>query len=175
MNWNVQPKLQEAMSKKLVTVLESYSLEAAYSLMTNYKIRHLPVTDNNEEIVGIISDRDLQRAMRSHIENNGGIRVEENEFDPRSKVGDYMTWPVMTVPETMPMKSVVEIMLKEKVSALIVEREDYAAGIVTTHDLLKVLASILKEHEPSARMTLAEWLANPAMMSVTNSLAQAGI
>lgn len=171
----IQPKVQDTMSKALVTVQESYSLESAHNLMLSHKIRHLAVTNIQNEIVGIISDRDMQRAMRSRIRDNAGIRVEDNDFDPRAKVGDYMTWPVMTVLETDSIKSVVDNMLKEKVSALIVERRDFAAGIITTHDMLRVLSGLLKEDTPSAKMTLSEWLVNPALMSVTHTLAQTGI
>lgn len=175
MVWNNNPSVQENMSKKLVSVKETYSLESAHNLMLSNNFRHLAVTDENEKVVGIISDRDMQRAMRSNLNKQGDIKVEELSFDPKACVGDYMTWPIVTVHESTPLKTVVDKMLQAKVSALIVERELAPVGIITTQDLLRVLSSLLKDETPSAKMTLAEWLVNPALMSVTNTLSQAGI
>ena len=58
-------KTFRVMSKKLITIKDTYSLESAYNVMQTHSIRHLPVLNDQDEVVGIISDRDLMRGVHS--------------------------------------------------------------------------------------------------------------
>lgn len=169
-----KPTLKDSMTRKLVTIPQMSSLEAARSLMDSHEIHHLVVTDAEGDIVGLISDRDLQRALKSTLRRMGDLQVEDIEFDPQAMVKDYMTWPVMAVDIGESLKSIVNAMLKEKVSVFVVERRGVAVGIVTTHDMLKVLAKMLEDDADNARVTLDDWLANPRFLSSANTLGQAG-
>jgi CBS domain-containing protein len=57
--------IQDIMTKKMVTVAPSSSLEDCIELMTRYHIRHLPVQEDNN-LVGIVSMRDVMQALISH-------------------------------------------------------------------------------------------------------------
>lgn len=63
--------IQEIMTKKMITVKPTQTLEECMELMAKYHIRHLPV-EENENLVGIISIRDVMGAMlaskQDHIE-----------------------------------------------------------------------------------------------------------
>ena len=53
-------QLKNQMSRKLLTVKASTTVVEAYQIMKNEWIRHLPVVSEDEEsVVGIVSDRDL--------------------------------------------------------------------------------------------------------------------
>ncbi|WP_342349014.1 CBS domain-containing protein [uncultured Nitrospira sp.] len=52
-------KVKELMSSPIITVARNMSVHYARDLMADRKIRHLAVTGENGEIVGIISVRDL--------------------------------------------------------------------------------------------------------------------
>src|SRR5687768_1584204 len=88
---------KQSMSTDIVTAHLMDDLKIAYSRLLENSIRHLPVTDDAGTVVGIISDRDFQRAMwpvqntRSRDENVKPI------FRAGAVVGDYMSWPVLTV------------------------------------------------------------------------------
>ena len=47
---------------RVITVTKDDSLVTARMRMDTYKIRHLPVIDNKEKLIGIITDRDLRNA-----------------------------------------------------------------------------------------------------------------
>ncbi len=52
-------KVEEIMSKELVTIDPDAKLEEAAATMANYSIKKLPVVDEEEELVGIITATDL--------------------------------------------------------------------------------------------------------------------
>jgi CBS domain-containing protein len=53
-----QTKVREILSEQVVRVTPSHSIEDCMRLMTEHRIRHLPVV-NEDEVVGIISIGDL--------------------------------------------------------------------------------------------------------------------
>ena len=56
-------KLQEVMSKPLVTTNPNATVTDAYDLMIQKNVRHLPVVDG-DKLVGLLAERDVFRAKR---------------------------------------------------------------------------------------------------------------
>jgi len=146
--------VKEIMTKKLITVNLADSVRKAYQIMQDNRIRHLPVVDQCENIVGILSDRDLQRAMKP----KKGVSFSDEstiEFDPKFNAEDFMSWPVKTVSQDTTIYEVTRTMLKEKMSAIVVLGEHCRPrGIVTTDDLLRFLLSLLEKDPPNLRLKL---------------------
>ncbi|PWU18798.1 MAG: CBS domain-containing protein [Bdellovibrio sp.] len=136
----MKTKVKAVMTKKLVTAKQGISLEAAYELMKTKRIRHLPVIDTKDDIVGVLSQRDL-----SEIPNANKIPV------------DYlMSTPVEYVEENTNLRSAIFKMLEKKISCLlIVDENDEAVGIVTTDDLLWYLAHLLRRETEDAPLLSA--------------------
>ncbi|MBI3556265.1 MAG: CBS domain-containing protein [Deltaproteobacteria bacterium] len=153
---------RESMSKKLVTINFNENMETACKRMRKRKLRHLPVCDDTGEIVGMLSDRDVQRAMISEIKHEppSPASSESIEFDPEARVRDYMGWPVLTIEQDSDIRLVAERLLQEKVSALLVTNGRATVGIVTTDDLMKVLIDLLGDPKTPARWTLQGILEN---------------
>jgi CBS domain-containing protein len=55
-------KLSEVMSKEVITISSDMQIDACMQLMTDKRVRHLPVVDNGKSI-GIISIGDVVRLM----------------------------------------------------------------------------------------------------------------
>ena len=55
-------KLAEVMSKEVITISSDIQIDACMQLMTDKRVRHLPVVDNGKSI-GIISIGDVVRLM----------------------------------------------------------------------------------------------------------------
>ncbi len=128
------------MSKNIITIGIEDSVRKAYQIMQEKKIRHLPVVDANRMIVGILSDRDIRRAM---IPNTNF----EVEFDSSHVVGSFMSWPAKTISKHASVLEIATAMLTEKLSALLVtgDHSEHPVGIVTTDDMLKLLIELLKK------------------------------
>jgi CBS domain-containing protein len=126
----------ENMTKSLVTITFDQPIEEAYAMMQQWGVRHLPVRDNEGKIVGILADSDIYRAMNP----------ARPGFGEGLTVGDYMSWPAITIDESMGVSDVAEAMITEKVGAFLVTKDGgEPTGIVTTEDLLRVLQRVLDE------------------------------
>jgi CBS domain-containing protein len=125
--------ITERMSKDVITVGWSTPIQEAADIMEDNQIRHVGVTDDSGMIVGILSDRDIKRAMDP----------KTSVIAANSEVNEYMSWPVITVPHTMSIQEVAQGMIDEKISAFLVAENDEIVGIITTEDLLKVLVNLL--------------------------------
>jgi acetoin utilization protein AcuB len=166
--------LQQAMSKHPLTVRLKDDLQAAYIRMKREKFRHLPVIDDEGKLVGIISDRDFQRAMWPTEKSEPNIMKEDPTFRKDAKVAEYMSWPAITLAENTDLATAVNTMLKNKISAIVVTREDLMVGIITNEDLLKVLAALLTEPPKTQSATLAIAYNSP-LGKIADFLATAGI
>ena len=114
-------------SKNLITISETSSLAEAETLMSNNKIRHLPVTNQTSNIVGILSRTDF--SALKHV-----------EADLQNlKVKSFMSSPALAVANKTSVKTLVDIMMAKKISSALVTDNNSIIGIVTTEDLLKLL------------------------------------
>lgn len=128
-------KTKNAMTAKPLTLSPSSTVLDAYKLMREKSIRHLPVTDQLGKVVGILSDRDVQRAMNV---SQPTPYMQQIRLNPEYKVEQFMSWPVFAVTEDTSLKKVAEEMLAQKVSAFVVEDHlHHLTGIITSDDILK--------------------------------------
>ena len=118
------------MSAEVISISESGSVNTAINLMKANGIRHLPVVNDSNELAGILSTKDVARAR------------DENEC-----VKNIMSTPVRIVSRRTNVKSVIDVMLKNKISSLLVANEKNVVGIVTTDDLLKLLSQVLEDKD----------------------------
>lgn len=141
------------MTKKIIKVKPEMPIQEAYEEMKKNGIRHLPVVDQTGKLIGILSDRDIQRAvnvkMISEIE-------KEMTFNPHETVEDFMSWPVQTVDEKTSILDLTKMMIELKVSAFVVSGPNqYIKGIITTEDLLKYLIELLRTSEVTRTKTIS--------------------
>lgn len=120
------------MIKSPFVVEPSMGVKEALELMRELEIRHLPVLQD-EQLVGIISDRDLREAAA--LTTATPLKVE-----------DVMRTEIYaTQPET-PVREIVETMIEEKLgSAVVVNDKKEIIGIFTTIDALRILMDFLEE------------------------------
>ena len=61
-------RIEEIMSRRVVYVQPSQTIDECMALMTEKRVRHLPVVDSDEKLVGMISIGDLVKAVISEQE-----------------------------------------------------------------------------------------------------------
>lgn len=150
--------LKDHMTRQLITINRNATSGEAHRLMTNYWIRHLPVVDEAEEyIIGMVSEKDLLTAAT-----------------PNVSVEKIMSTPLKTFSMDTSVRTVVDAMIEEKISAFLITKEDEVVGIVTSEDMLVLLDQLLKQ-EGSRTWDLSELLVNPALQRAAYLMGQAGI
>lgn len=132
----------------LIPGLKTISVDAlmvdAEKILREKKIRHLPVSDG-KKLVGILSDRDIQRAMTVIITSDNKT---QGLIQGHKKVSEYMSSPVHKMKVTDPIEQMVREMINRKVSSFIIEDElSNDIGIITSEDLLILLLDFLQKKE----------------------------
>jgi acetoin utilization protein AcuB len=164
--------VQDIMQAGLVTVTPRTSLPEAVTLTRERGIRHLPVLDG-DRLVGIVSDRDLKRAMASSANT-----LEAHELRyllDRVTVGEIMTRAVITIAPSFPVEEAARLMVKEKISALPVTDAGRLIGIVTETDVMRLFVRALGAGEPSSRLDVLLGRERTALADVVTTLEQMGV
>jgi len=142
--------IKEYMTPQPITVDESTSVIDAANLMKEKKIRRFPVLRENE-LVGVVTDRDLRSAAPSQVIS---FDAAERELMPelhsllaRINIGEIMSRDVMTVDPEQTIVTAALLMLKHRISGLpVVDSKGALVGIVTEGDIFKVLVDFSGIH-----------------------------
>lgn len=131
-------KLAGVMSTRLVTVEIDDPLEVVKEIFDSVKFHHLLVVDSAKKLCGVISDRDLLRALSPYIGT-----ASENARDTatlKKRVHQIMTRQPVTLPPEATVADAVKIFLEHRVSCIPVVGPGFrAVGIVSWRDVLKSL------------------------------------
>lgn len=161
----------DVMHADVVTIEPATSLAEAVRLAQQRGIRHLPVLDGND-LVGIVSDRDLKRAMASPATS---LSAHELRYLlDRVRVGEIMTRAVITTGPMLALEEAARVMVREKISALPVTEMGRLVGIVTETDVLDVFVRALGAGEPSSRLDVVLDGAPGALAEVVGLIAGTG-
>ena len=130
--------LAGVMTTRLVTVEIDDSLEVVKQIFDSVKFHHLLVVDSGKKLCGVISDRDLLRALSPYIGT-----LSENARDTatlKKRVHQIMTRQPVTLPPEATVADAVKVFLEHRVSCIPVVGPGFkAVGIVSWRDVLKSL------------------------------------
>lgn len=132
--------VEQIMSKEVLTVPQDARLAQLAQLMRDKKVRHLPVVDDKGALVGIVSNRDVQRAQPSLITTLD--RGEVNYLLDKVSAGDIMHKKVVTCSPRTLVEEAGRLMRPSKIGCLPVVDGGKVVGIVTSVDLLDFFLDI---------------------------------
>lgn len=132
-------------SRSVVVVGPEESVREAARRMNQFSVGTLVVQDEDQALLGILSDRDV------------AIRCVARGLDPDTDtVGDVMTSPVRSVEEATPIEDALAQMAGAGVRRLpVVDPDDHVIGILSVDDVLELLSEeiatigrLLARYEP---------------------------
>jgi acetoin utilization protein AcuB len=128
-------QVRELMTGALITARPDLPVLDARHLMVEKRIRHLLVTNEDGDLVGIVTDRDIRLNLPSQATS---LSVwEMNYLLTRLTVGKVMTASVITVGPDREARDAAQLMLDHRIGALPVVDGGRPVGIVTETDLLR--------------------------------------
>ena len=123
--------IKDHMSITPVTIRDDSDYKSAFAIMEENNIHHLPVVNGEEEVVGVVSLRDLQLAARRFVESP----VE---------ISEVMHTPVLTAQSNDTLASAVKLMTENRFGCLpILDDNNHVMGMLTETDLFRVLSDHL--------------------------------
>jgi len=147
--WLEPMPVRKWMTPAPIVVPADAEVSAAAALMRTRKIRHLPVVDGEERLVGIVTDRDLRQVV----------------FDPaiherlgwashalaRLPVREVMTWGVVSVRPDGDLRDAARLMHDRKIGAVPVVERGRVIGMLTETDVLAALEELLRHRLAEVR------------------------
>jgi CBS domain-containing protein len=151
----VNEELREIMTEHPVTMPAAGSIADAVDIIVNRKIGGIPITDNDGELKGIVTERDVMMVLATE--------------HSRYRVEDIMTSSIrVTTPDT-PISKVCEKMVKCRFRRLPVVTDDVLCGIVTATDIMRYLGEG-KAFEHLTTGDAAEVMATPVRLLLSGEL-----
>ncbi len=117
--------LLASIGQTLITCRQSDRISTAAKSLSKQRIGAMPVIDNEHHLVGIISERDIVRALAEHDETTHNMRVEE-----------LMTKKVITISPDDTVSAALELMGKNQIRHLPVVNGGDILGVISIRDVL---------------------------------------
>ena len=134
--------LESIMTTDVVTIGVDDNLELAREIMRDQRIRHLPVVDGANSLVGLITTTNVLAATDSFL------RDDESKMHPEEiGVKDVMVSDVITVDETAGIRQAAVFLEKHRIGCLPVVTDGELRGIVTDTDFVGVAINVLEQME----------------------------
>lgn len=130
-----QLKVRDLMTEEVASLREDDNLASLYDLMDRKHIRHVPVTDGDDELVGIVSDRDLLRGALGE-EASLPLSVRRQMLET-VKISEIMNTEPVTMDPEQSAREAGEAMMEFKVSCMPVVDGGRLVGIITESDFVR--------------------------------------
>ncbi len=141
---NLLSPVSEIMTTNLHTLKPSASIAEAAELFEKHKIHHIPIVID-EKLVGIISMSDYLFFRRGFLDNHEDEKLEQIRMN-NYEVSYIMTKGLATLEPTTRVNVALEVFKENILHAIPVIDEDKLVGIVTTHDIITLLAADNEAH-----------------------------
>jgi CBS domain-containing protein len=128
---------RDVMTSPAISVRWDVSVLEASALMEEKDIRRLPVVDEDEVLIGIISDGDVREALSIYNVTNP-YAPDQDEI--LLAVDEIMSTPVFAVGPEEHLRTVVQLMLDHKIGGVpVVDDDRHPLGVITESDLFRLM------------------------------------
>ncbi|MDP4510499.1 CBS domain-containing protein [Nonomuraea turcica] len=132
--------VREVMSRPAITVRRTDPVRRAIRVLHGHDITAAPVVDEEDRLVGVVSELDL---LRGEFEPDPRATVRPVPADhapPPRRVVEVMTHDVATVTETTDVTTAIDLMVGKRIKSLPVLHGDEIVGMLSRRDLMAMLA-----------------------------------
>lgn len=151
---------RDIMTDKVLTVSDDMPVSDLATFLDQHEITGAPVENADGKLVGVVSVVDVARAESEHSESSSvwdslvthsyrydweeglddGLRIYHLR-ESQTKVGDIMNRSLHTADATTPVRELASRMVTFHVHRLLVVEGERVVGIVSSSDLLKLMAN----------------------------------
>ena len=137
------------MTRRVETLSDVERLRKAVELVLVRRVRHVPVVTEAGRLVGIVTDRDMMRAMPTPLSPPSPEEYEA--ILDGTPIARVMTRDPITVEASEEVASAVYTMLDKKISGLPVLEDGALVGMFTQSDALRGYLSLLGKEPPKPK------------------------
>ncbi len=143
--------VRDIMTRDVFPLKADQTLNVVRLLMRTVRVRHVPILDQDEHFVGLLSHRDLLAYSISKLADIDPM--EQREIDRHIPIRDVMRTRIETTTADTRLIEALRKMLDNKFGCLpVVDDERRLVGIITDEDVIRLAIKLL-EKEESAHLT----------------------
>jgi len=135
--------VDEMMTPDPYTLRESDSLHEAWRVMTEKRIRHIPVTDDAGHLLGLVTQRDVLAATDPSTLSSEGTDGNGSKIT----LSDIMIKDVATIHQSDHLRQAALYMQSHKHGCVPVVADDRLVGIITDSDFVSIAINLLEQVE----------------------------
>jgi acetoin utilization protein AcuB len=140
--------VSQSMTRKVITIEKEAGIFEAQEKLAEHRIRHLPVVDADNRLIGIVTDRDIRSAMPYSLFKDPGNQVEREKL-AGLKIRDIMTVQPKTISPGYTIQDALLLIEEMRVGALpVVDEQGKLKGIISVRDLLRAFINVLGIGQP---------------------------
>jgi CBS domain-containing protein len=131
-------KVREVMNPEVITVRRFDTAAKALSVMRSHGIDRVVVIDEKNRVVGILTGKDIiDRVISPRKRARLGDGSGEKEKTLSIMVESIMSAPVITAERNNPISEIIEMMVENRISSIVITRDGLPEGIVIKKDILE--------------------------------------
>lgn len=133
--------VDELMITELYTLREDESVHRAHELMSDHKIRHIPVLDHHEHLVGLLTQRDVLSAAVSIFADIDDD--ERDDIESHIPIREIMTSSLIVAEVGTDLRMIAQHLLDSKHGCVPVVKDKKLIGIITEADFVKLALGLM--------------------------------
>ncbi|TWI56942.1 acetoin utilization AcuB family protein [Halalkalibacter nanhaiisediminis] len=138
--------IEQIMSRNVYTLTADSPIVDAMKLIELHQIRHIPVVDENDYLIGIISDRDIRDVSPSIFHST------EHLEDFLKPVSSIMKKNVITAHPLDFVEEISSLFYEHHIGCIPIVDDEKVVGIITETDILHTLVELMGAHQPSSHL-----------------------
>jgi acetoin utilization protein AcuB len=140
--------VEKIMSKSVVTVGMDDSLKVVKDIFDHTRFHHLLIVESGK-LVGVLSDRDLLKALSPNI--GTAAETDRDAASLNKRVHQIMTRQPVTLGPHARLDDAIDIFNRHNISCIpVVDDEQKPVGIISWRDILKAFESNRGKHPDNA-------------------------
>jgi CBS domain-containing protein len=122
----------QVMQRQVITLAADDNVAQAWAVLRDHRIHQAPVLDNTQQLIGIVSERDLLTA----------INIEDGQVaEPtRYRVREVMSTPVISADAVTDIRRIASVMLEQNVDGVpVTSANGHLIGFISRSDILRAV------------------------------------
>ncbi len=131
-------KAKDVMNPEVITVLRNATVAKALATMRTNGVDRVVIIDENYKVVGIVTGKDIiDRIFAPKKKARTGDFSGEKEKSLSIKIESIMSYPVITADKNDPVSEIIDKMIENDISSVVITKDGFPEGIVIKKDILE--------------------------------------
>jgi len=135
--------VKDIMTDELYTLKSTDTVYQAQELMLKNRIRHIPILDEHEKFVGLLTKRDVLAASVSALANLDS--KERQELEKGIPISEIMITDIVVAEQETDLLKAAHFMLEQKHGCLPIFQGTKLIGILTESDFVKFSIKLMEK------------------------------